>query len=169
LRANSFDIGAARRRCFGYCRRILNSVNDFQGLGRTSETHPFFYPGYGEGYCLRLGGDRGDDVRYQNLPVTVVGIGGGVNYSTLGSSHHAREDVALACVIPNISVIAPCDPAERRLATDWCTTQQRAPVHFRLGKAGEPDLTRNAVDPRALELLAAHGLIREAIISSLQS
>jgi transketolase len=88
-----------------------------------------------------------DDLCYQNLPVTVVGIGGGVNYSTLGGTHHAQEDVALACAIPNMSVIAPCDPAETRLATDWCTTQQRGPVYFRLGRAGEPDLTANAVDP----------------------
>lgn len=88
-----------------------------------------------------------DDLCYQNLPVTVVGIGGGVNYSTLGGTHHAQEDVAIACSIPNMSVIAPCDPAETRVATQWLTTQERGPVYFRLGKAGEPDLTKNAIDP----------------------
>lgn len=88
-----------------------------------------------------------DDLCYQNLPVTVVGIGGGVAYSTLGGTHHAMEDVALACAIPNMNVVAPCDPAETRLATGWCISQDRGPVYFRLGKAGEPDLTRNAVDP----------------------
>ena len=88
-----------------------------------------------------------DDLCYQNLPVTVVGIGGGVSYSTLGGTHHAQEDVALACAIPNMSVVAPCDPAETRLATEWCMTQERGPVYFRLGKAGEPDLTAGAVDP----------------------
>lgn len=88
-----------------------------------------------------------DDLCYQNLPVTVVGIGGGVSYSTLGGTHHAQEDVALACAIPNMNVVAPCDPAETRLATGWCISQDRGPVYFRLGKAGEPDLTKNAVDP----------------------
>jgi transketolase len=88
-----------------------------------------------------------DDLCYQNLPVTVVGIGGGVNYSTLGGTHHAQEDVAIACSIPNMSVIAPCDPAETRVATEWLTTQERGPVYFRLGKAGEPDLTKDAIDP----------------------
>ena len=53
-----------------------------------------------------------DDLCYQNLPVTIVGIGGGVTYSTLGATHHAQEDVATASAIPNMSVIAPCDPAE---------------------------------------------------------
>jgi transketolase len=82
-----------------------------------------------------------DDLCYQNLPVTIVGIGGGVTYSTLGATHHAQEDVAIACSIPNLSVIAPCDPAETEAATRWCATQERGPVYLRLGKAGEPDFT----------------------------
>jgi transketolase len=82
-----------------------------------------------------------DDLCYQNLPVTVVGIGGGVTYSTLGATHHAQEDVAVASAIPNLSVIAPCDPAETEAATRWCAKQERGPVYLRLGKAGEPDFT----------------------------
>jgi transketolase len=87
-----------------------------------------------------------DDLCYQNLPVTVVGIGGGVTYSTLGGTHHAQEDIAIASAIPNMSVLAPCDPAETREATLWCVKQERGPVYLRLGKAGEPDLTGAAVD-----------------------
>lgn len=85
-----------------------------------------------------------DDLCYQNLPVTIVGIGGGVTYSTLGATHHAQEDVSIACSLPNMSVIAPCDPAETEAATRWCATQERGPVYLRLGKAGEPDLTKAA-------------------------
>src|SRR5436305_12499472 len=55
-----------------------------------------------------------DDLCYQNLPVTIVGIGGGVTYSTLGATHHAQEDVSIASAIPNMSVIAACEPAESR-------------------------------------------------------
>jgi transketolase len=88
-----------------------------------------------------------DDLCYHNLPVTIVGIGGGVTYSTLGGTHHAMEDVALATAVPNMSVLAPCDPAEARAATLWCVQQERGPVYLRLGKAGEPDLTSAAVDP----------------------
>jgi len=88
-----------------------------------------------------------DDLCYQDLPVTVVGIGGGVTYSTLGGTHHAMEDVALMTSLPNMSVIAPCDPAETAVATRWLATQNQHPAYLRLGKAGEPDLTSNAVDP----------------------
>jgi len=88
-----------------------------------------------------------DDLCYQNLPVTVVGIGGGVAYSTLGGTHHAQEDVVLASALPNMTVLAPCDPAECRDAALYCVTQEHGPVYLRLGKAGEPDLTSRAVDP----------------------
>jgi transketolase len=76
--------------------------------------------------------------------VTVVGIGGGVTYSTLGGTHHAQEDVSVACSIPHMSVIAPCDPAETEAATRWCAQQETGPVYLRLGKAGEPDLSAAA-------------------------
>ena len=88
-----------------------------------------------------------DDLCYQNIPVTVVGIGGGVVYSTLGGTHHCQEDVAVAGAIPNMSIIAPCDPIEAREATMYCATQKKGPVYLRLGKAGEPVLTEGAVDP----------------------
>ena len=81
-----------------------------------------------------------DDLCYQNLPVTVVGIGGGVTYSTLGGTHHAQEDIAIASALPNMSVVAPCDPVESREATRWCAQQERGPVYLRLGRAGEPIL-----------------------------
>ena len=86
------------------------------------------------------------DLCYQNLPVTVIGMGAGVIYSTLGGTHHTMEDVAVASAIPNMSVLAPCDPEEMRLATRWCATESKGPVYMRLGKAGEPDLTSSAVD-----------------------
>ena len=88
-----------------------------------------------------------DDLCYQNLPVTVVGIGGGVTYSTLGSTHHAQEDIAIATSVPNLRVIAPCDPEETRCATEWCIAQEEGPVYLRLGKAGEPILGSKESDP----------------------
>ena len=87
-----------------------------------------------------------DDLAYQNLPVTVVGIGGGLTYSTLGATHHAMEDVAVACAIPNMKVIAPCDPLETEAAVRWCAQNKAGPVYLRLGKAGEPDLTGGLED-----------------------
>ena len=87
-----------------------------------------------------------DDVCYQNLPVTLVGVGGGLTYSTLGGTHHAQEDVAVMSALPNMSIVAPCDPAETEAAT-WACALHDGPVYLRLGKAGEPDLTSEAKEP----------------------
>jgi len=86
------------------------------------------------------------DLCYQNLPVTIIGMGAGVIYSTLGSTHHSMEDIAIASAIPNMTVLAPCDPSEMRIMTEWCATQSNGPVYMRLGKAGEPDLTVDAIE-----------------------
>lgn len=87
-----------------------------------------------------------DDLCYQNLPVTLVGIGGGVSYSTLGGTHHTQEDIAIMSALPNMSIIAPCDPLETEAAT-WASAKHTGPVYLRLGRAGEPDLTSGAVEP----------------------
>jgi transketolase len=85
-----------------------------------------------------------DDLGYQNLPVTVVGMGGGMIYSTLGGTHHTQEDIAIAGAIPNMQVVVPCDPQECTDITHWCATQKNGPVYLRIGKAGEPTLTQGA-------------------------
>lgn len=81
------------------------------------------------------------DLCYQNLPVTVIGMGAGIIYSTLGGTHHTMEDISIATSIPGMQVLAPCDPSEMREATLWCATKNKSPVYMRLGKVGEPDLT----------------------------
>lgn len=86
------------------------------------------------------------DLCYQDLPVTIVGIGGGVSYSTLGGTHHAQEDIAVVGAIPNMAIIAPCDPLETEAAT-WVCAERNGPTYLRLGKAGEPNLTADAPDP----------------------
>lgn len=85
-----------------------------------------------------------DDLCYQNLPVTVVGMGAGIIYSTLGGTHHTQEDIAIASALPNMQVLAPCDPLECVEATRWCARQKNGPVYLRIGKAGEPVLTAGA-------------------------
>jgi transketolase len=80
------------------------------------------------------------DLCYQNLKVIVVGMGAGMSYADHGYTHHAIEDVAIASAIPNMQVIAPCDPFETAEAVKWCARENKGPVYLRLGKSGEPVL-----------------------------
>jgi len=87
-----------------------------------------------------------NDLAYQNLPVTVVGMGAGVTYAPLGGTHHSQEDIAISTALPNMRVISPCDPLEVISATKFCADNKGGPIYLRIGKSGEPVLTSNA-DP----------------------
>jgi transketolase len=78
-----------------------------------------------------------NDVCYQNLDVKIVAVGGGVAYGAAGYTHHAVEDLAIARALPNMTVIAPGDPVETRLATKAIAVRS-GPCYLRLGKAQEP-------------------------------
>lgn len=79
------------------------------------------------------------DVCYHNVPVVIVGVGGGLSYASLGSTHHACEDIALLRVLPGMSVICPGDPHEVRAAMRAALAAP-GPVYVRLGKKGEPNV-----------------------------
>jgi len=84
-----------------------------------------------------------DDCCYQDQPVRHIAVGRALNYPLLGATHNATEDIALMCALPNMTVLAPCDPAETREVT-LATRQIDGPLYLGMGKAGEPDLTANA-------------------------
>ncbi len=78
-----------------------------------------------------------NDVCYHRANVKVVAVGGGLAYGNLGVTHHATEDVAILRALPNMTVVAPGDPVEARLATRAVVALD-GPCYLRLGKAGEP-------------------------------
>jgi transketolase len=80
------------------------------------------------------------DVCYHDMPVTIVGTGSGLSYSSLGSTHHSFEDIAMLRVLPGMNVLAPADAHELRAALRWTFTQEK-PTYLRIGKKGEPILT----------------------------
>lgn len=78
-----------------------------------------------------------NDICYHNLNVKIVAVGGGLSYGTAGYSHHALEDLAIMRALPNMTVLAPGDPVETRLATQ-AIVEHNGPCYLRLGKAREP-------------------------------
>ncbi len=77
------------------------------------------------------------DVCYNNLPVIIVGVGGGLSYAPLGVTHHSFEDIAIMRVLPNMTVICPGDAFEVRAAIR-ASLKHNGPVYIRLGKKDEP-------------------------------
>ena len=83
-----------------------------------------------------------NDIDYQNLPVTVVAVGGGLSYGSLGYSHHAIQDYALMRMLPNTLIAAPGDPMEVRACMRYLVDNPQ-PSYLRLGKVGEPCFHKN--------------------------
>jgi transketolase len=71
------------------------------------------------------------------LPVRLVGVGGGVDYGHNGPTHYALEDIGLMRVQPSLTVIAPADVPQAATAMREIAAIP-GPVYLRLGKeAGE--------------------------------
>ncbi len=67
------------------------------------------------------------------LPVRIVGIGGGVEYGHDGATHHGLEDIGVMRLQPGIAVIAPADHQQARNAF-LSTRNLPGPVYYRIGK-----------------------------------
>jgi len=67
------------------------------------------------------------------LPVRIVGVGGGLEYSTAGMTHHSIDDVGVMRVQTGIEVIAPADATQTQLALQ-STWQRPSPIYYRIGK-----------------------------------
>src|SRR5687767_14635789 len=69
----------------------------------------------------------------QQLPVRIVGVGGGFEYEHAGPSHFALEDVALMRTQPGMTVVVPADhrQAVSALKATWDLAR---PAYMRVGK-----------------------------------
>ncbi len=68
------------------------------------------------------------------LPVRLVGVGGGLDYGHNGATHYALEDVGIMRLQPGLAVVAPADPAQARSAV-LATADLPGPMYLRLGKS----------------------------------
>lgn len=77
------------------------------------------------------------DLCCQNLSVKLIGVGAGLDYSTLGPTHHGLEDIALMRSLPGMTIFSPSDDtlaaASARMAYRLST-----PAYIRLDRTGKP-------------------------------
>lgn len=93
-----------------------------------------------------------DDVGYVNMNVKIVGSGGGLAYSTLGSTHETIEDIAVMRTIPNLTIFTPCDGYEVEQAIRKAI-EIDGPVYIRMPRQAREDIadpaTRSFVPGKA--------------------
>jgi transketolase len=82
------------------------------------------------------------DLCLHELPVRLIGNGGGLVYAPLGPTHLAIEDIAIMRALPNMTVTAVCDAKEMvRLMN--ATLEWPNPIYIRLAKGGDPVVSRD--------------------------
>ena len=81
------------------------------------------------------------DICMHNLPIRLIGNGGGVVYAPLGPTHLATEDISIMRALPNMTVVAVSD-AEEMVRLMKATLDWRLPVYIRLGKGGDEVVSR---------------------------
>jgi len=77
-----------------------------------------------------------NDIAFHNLPVKLIGNGGGYGYGVMGPTHHAIEDYGVLLTLPNISVFVPVFDEDIE-AVIGRAGASKSPVYIRLGR-GEP-------------------------------
>jgi len=77
---------------------------------------------------------------YNNRQVIIAGSHAGVSVGPDGGTHQAIEDIAITRVIPNMTVISPCDYIEARKAT-IASVDLGTPVYIRLAREKTPVIT----------------------------
>lgn len=79
------------------------------------------------------------DICYHNVPVIIVGTGSGLSYASLGPTHHSCDDIGFMRMLPNMTILCPCDSWEAKAAV-YAALQHNSPTYIRIGKKNEPDI-----------------------------
>lgn len=98
---------------------------------------------YASSFAVFATGRAYDQIRmsvaYSNLNVKIVGSHGGVITGEDGASHIMLEDIALMRVLPNMTVVNPCDAVEMARTIEASRLHQ-GPMYIRMYREGLPVL-----------------------------
>jgi len=95
-------------------------------------------------YAVFVPGRNWDQLRvsvcYTNANVKVAGAHAGISVGPDGATHQALEDIAITRVLPNLTVVVPCDYLETKKAT-IALAEMVGPAYFRFAREKTPVIT----------------------------
>src|SRR4030042_5727095 len=74
-----------------------------------------------------------NDICYQQLPITMIGIACGLLNTLSGMTHSTPEDLNICASLPYLGVFSPCDPRETEAALRYAVTAKN-PIYIRVDK-----------------------------------
>jgi transketolase len=78
-----------------------------------------------------------NDIAFHNLPVRLIGNGGGYGYGVMGPTHHAIDDYGSLLTLPNMSVFIPVFDEDMSAVIDRAGSSNR-PAYIRMGRGEHP-------------------------------
>ena len=97
-------------------------------------------------YAVFSTGRNWDQIRttvcYGNLNVKIAVGHGGVSVGPDGATHQALEDITIMSIIPNMTVLVPCDAIEAYKATHAGVFEVTGPVAMRFAREATPVVTK---------------------------
>lgn len=115
-------------------------------------------------------------IDYMDLNVRIVGTHGGISVGEDSHTHQALEEITLMRVLPNMTVIVPCDYIEAKKAT-MKAAEWMGPVYLRLGRNASPIITSEddpfeigkgvlMKDGKDVAIVACGQLVYEAMVAA---
>lgn len=129
-----FSLGIAEQNCVGVAA----------GMALSGKIPVF--SSYATFAALRTTDQIRVSVCYNNLHVIIGGAHCGVSVGPDGATHQALEDIAIMRVLPNMTVLSPCDATQTKLATIAAVEKIKGPVYIRFGREPMPDFTDESMD-----------------------
>jgi transketolase len=123
-----FSLGIAEQNCVGVAA----------GLALAGKL-PVFAT-YGAFSALRTTDQIRISLCYNNLHVIIGGAHAGISVGPDGATHQVLEDIAVMRVLPNMTVLSPCDATQTKLAVA-AAAAVNGPVYLRFGREAVPDFT----------------------------
>lgn len=124
-----FSLGIAEQNCVGVA------------AGMALEGKIPVFSTYGVFAALRAADQIRVSLCYNNLHVIIGGAHGGVSVGPDGATHQALEDIAIMRVLPNMTLLSPCDATQTKLAVLSAVSELSGPVYIRFGREAMPDFT----------------------------
>lgn len=129
-----FSLGIAEQNCAGVAA----------GMALSGKI-PVFST-YGVFAALRATDQIRISLCYNNVHAIIGGAHAGISVGPDGATHQALEDIAIMRVLPNMTVLSPCDATQTELAVMAAVEQVKGPIYIRFGREAMPDFTTPELD-----------------------